>query len=152
MLFTGETERSIDEKQRISIPTEMRQAFASNLGTSIVYASPGPNASIWLWPEATFQTRANTIEQSLLQDEDEMDFEQVLFSQSCRLEIDKQGRIRLPETLLSLAGITRQAVILGVRDHLEVVDAQAWAPVRDENLSKLREIMVRVRKNRGRGA
>ena len=151
LLFTGEIDRSIDDKLRVSIPSEMRSGFASGPGPSIVYASPGPNTAIWLWPEATFEAMANSFEQSLLPDEDVMDFEQVLFSQSRRIEIDKVGRIRLPDALLSLAQITDHVVILGVRDHLELRDARSWSALRDQKLSKLRDTMIRARQQGVRG-
>ena len=145
MKFTGETERSIDEKLRISLPSEMREGFASG----VVYASPGPNDTIWLSPEHTFEKKANSLEQSLLPDEDAMEFEQILFSQSRRIEIDKAGRIRLPEALLSLAGIAQQAYVIGVGDHLEVLNHENWNAKRTENLAKLREIMKRARQKGG---
>ncbi len=144
MLFTGETERSIDEKSRISLPAEMRAGFSSG----IVYASPGPNDTIWLSPELTFEKKAGLLEQTLLPDEDVMEFEQILFSQSRRIEIDKQGRIRLPDTLLSLAGIADQAFVLGAGDHLEVHNFTTWNAKRAENLAKLRDIMKRARKKK----
>ncbi len=144
MLFTGETERSIDEKSRISLPAEAREGFSSG----VVYASPGPNDTIWLSPEETFEKKANSLEQSLLPDEDVMEFEQILFSQSRRIEIDKAGRIRLPDTLLSLAGIAKQAYVLGVGDHLEVFNFERWSAKKEENLAKLKDIMKRAR-NKG---
>jgi len=144
VLFTGETERSIDEKSRISLPAEAREGFSSG----VVYASPGPNDTIWLSPEETFEKKANSLEQSLLPDEDVMEFEQILFSQSRRIEIDKAGRIRLPDTLLSLAGIAKQAYVLGVGDHLEVFNFERWSAKKEENLAKLKDIMKRAR-NKG---
>ena len=75
-----------------------------------------------------------------------MEFEQILFSQSRRIEIDKAGRIRLPEALLSLAGIEKQAFVLGVGDHLELLNHESWNAKREENLAKLRDIMTRARK------
>ena len=151
MLFTGEIDRSIDDKLRVSIPTEMRSGFATGAGPSIVYAAPGPNTSIWLWPEATFESNANLFEQSLLPDEDLMDLEQILFSQTRRIEIDKVGRIRLPEALLNLAQITDHVVILGARDHLELRDATTWAELREQKLSELRDIMKRAKQQGVRG-
>jgi division/cell wall cluster transcriptional repressor MraZ len=123
----------------------MREGFASG----VVYASPGPNDTIWLSPEHTFEKKANSLEQSLLPDEDAMEFEQILFSQSRRIEIDKAGRIRLPEALLSLAGIAQQAYVIGVGDHLEVLNHENWNAKRTENLAKLREIMKRARQKGG---
>ena len=148
MLFTGETERSIDEKSRISIPAEMRAGFTSG----IVYASPGGNNSIWLSPEETFEQKASSLGQSLYPDEDEMDFEQILFSQSRRLEIDKQGRIRLPDALLELAEIQGQAYVIGVGDHLEILNHSVWEKKRESNLAKLRDIMKRARSKGNRGS
>ena len=145
LLFTGEIDRSIDDKLRVSIPSEMRSVFATGPGPSIVYASPGPNTSIWLWPEATFESMANSLEQSLLPDEDVMDFERILFSQTRRIEIDKAGRIRLPEALLSLAQITDRVVILGIHDHLELRDADTWDVLREKELATLPEKMKRAK-------
>jgi DNA-binding transcriptional regulator/RsmH inhibitor MraZ len=91
MLIVGETERSIDEKQRISIPKEMREFFAMENGPSIVYATPGANGSIWLYPKAAFESRANVMESSLLPNEDEMELEQILFSQTTRLVVNPKS-------------------------------------------------------------
>jgi MraZ protein len=141
MLFTGETERSIDEKQRISVPADMRVGFPSGF----VYASPGPNGVIWLSPEHVFEKKASAMEQTLFQDEDVMEFEQILFSQSRRIEIDKQGRVRLPDSLLQLAKVKGQAHIIGVGDHLEVMNQTKWEAVKAK-LSKLHEYMARASK------
>jgi division/cell wall cluster transcriptional repressor MraZ len=145
MLLTGETERSIDEKSRISLPAEMRAGFSSG----VVYASPGPNDTIWLSPEDIFEKKASSLEQSLLPDEDVMEFEQILFSQSRRIEIDKAGRIRLPDALLSLAEIGKQAYVLGVGDHLELLNHESWNAKKEENLSILKDIMMRARNKGG---
>lgn len=130
----------------------MRIGFTMGAGPSVVYASPGPTGGVWLWPEATFELMANSFEQSLLPDESVMEFEQILFSQSRRLEIDKAGRIRLPEALLKFASVGSQAVVIGVRDHLEIRDPAQWNAVRDENLAKLSQIMLRARGKNGNGA
>jgi DNA-binding transcriptional regulator/RsmH inhibitor MraZ len=120
----------------------MRAGFS----TGIVYASPGPNDTVWLSPEDIFEKKASSMERSLLPDEDVMEFEQILFSQSRRIEIDKSGRIRLPDSLLAIASISGQAYILGVGDHLEIMNHKKWEEVREEKLSKLREYMLRARK------
>jgi MraZ protein len=151
MLFTGETDRAIDDKHRLSIPTEHRAQLAGQL-PAVVYATPGPNGGIWVWPEETFIRMAANLEDTLLPDDDEMDIVQVLFSQSQRLELDKTGRIRLPASLMELAGIGSHAVVLGARDHLELCDPEEWAKVKPQKLAAMREIMQRkAAGRRGRG-
>jgi len=44
-----------------------------------------------------------------------------------RVEIDKQGRVRLPENLLTWVGLSGDVALIGVKDHLEVWDDEAWA-------------------------
>jgi len=126
----------------------MRCGFTMGSGPSVVYATPGPGESIWLWPEETFEKMSDSLEQSLFPDEHEMEYEQLLYSQSKRIEIDKAGRIRLPEELLEYAGVMSQAVVIGVRDHLEIRNPKQWAASLNANLPKLSEILNRARKQR----
>ena len=42
-------------------------------------------------------------------------------------ELDRQGRVTLPARQLTYAGITREATVIGVQDHIEIWDRMAWA-------------------------
>ena len=53
-------------------------------------------------------------------------FERLIFSQAARLPVDSAGRVRIPDRLLQAFGLSGSVMILGVRDHLEVCDPQAW--------------------------
>jgi MraZ protein len=145
-LFTGEYEHTIDAKQRLAIPAEIRSRLDPEVHGSGFYAVPGPNGALWLWPERTFEQMAGAMEQSLLPGEEMMEFEELLFSQAARVELDKAGRVRLPERLTQFAGIGQSAVILGVKDHLELRDARLWQSRRREKLSKHGEIVLRARR------
>ena len=145
-MFTGEYEHTIDVKQRLAIPAEIRSRLDPQVHGEAFYVVPGPNGALWLWPERTFEQMAGAMEQSLLPAEEMMEFEELLFSQAARLELDKAGRVRLPERLLQVAGITQTVVVLGVKDHLELRDGQVWQARRQEKLSKQGEIMIRARR------
>lgn len=149
MLFTGEYEHSIDAKQRMAIPSEIRAQLALVAGESQsvgLYLVPGANGHLWLWPEATFVEMAGAMEKSLLPAEELMEFEEWLFSQSRRLEIDKAGRVRLPERAIAEAGLGSSVVILGVKDHLELRDPAKWKQQRQEKLASQAQIMLRARR------
>ena len=45
------------------------------------------------------------------------------YSQAERVEIDGQGRIRLPERLVEFAQLRQEVVLLGVHDHIEIWDS-----------------------------
>jgi len=146
VLFTGEYEHAIDAKQRLAIPADIRAVLDPHLHGEAFYLVPGPNGALWLWPERIFQQMAGAMERSLLPAEEMMEFEELLFSQAARSELDSTGRIRLPERLLLWAGLTARVVILGVKDHLELRDPDAWNIRRQEKLDKHGEIMLRARR------
>lgn len=146
MLFTGEYEHTIDAKQRLAIPSEIRSRLDPAEHGEAFYVGPGPNGYLWLWPEKTFEQLAASLEQSLLPGEESMEFEEMLFSQAARLEIDKAGRVRLPERSLQWAGLGTSVVVLGVRDHLELRDPADWYARREEKLAKQGQIILRARR------
>jgi MraZ protein len=146
LLFTGEYEHTIDAKSRLAIPAEIRAGLEAAQHGTAFYVAPGSSESLWLWPERLFEQMAAASEASLLPDEDLLEFEELLYSQASRVEMDKSGRIRVPERLLKQASLGSSVVLLGVKDHLELRDPERWAGQRDEKLAKQAEIMMRARR------
>jgi MraZ protein len=146
VLFTGEYERTIDAKQRLAIPAEIRSQMDPELHGSALYIAPGANGRAWLWPEKTFEQMAGAMEQSLLKDEELMEFEEFMFPQAQRCEIDKAGRVRLAERMLREHQLGESVIILGVKDHLELCDPAQWTRQREQMLQKRSEIMLKARK------
>lgn len=149
MLFTGEYEHTIDAKQRLAIPAEIRDALDPDLHGEALYLVLGANGALWIWPERTFEQMASALEHSLVPAEEMMEFEELLFSQATRLEIDKAGRVHLPERMLQQAGLGNTVTILGVKDHLELRDPEQWKSQRQQKLAKQMEIMMRARQALG---
>jgi MraZ protein len=135
----------VDAKGRLAIPSEVRSRLDPQVHGSGLYLAPGPSDALWLWPAKTFEQMAAASEGSLLPDEDMLEFEELLYSQSTYVELDSAGRIRIPERLLNMAQLESSVVLLGVKDHLELRDPQRWATQRDERLEKQADIMIRAR-------
>ena len=53
-------------------------------------------------------------------------FSRLFYAQVQRVEIDKQGRVRLPAELARLAAVQKEILLVGVRDHLEIWDRTRW--------------------------
>jgi len=146
VLFTGEYEHAIDAKQRLAIPAELRAGIDPVVHGEGFYLVPGPNGALWLWPARTFEHMAGAMERSLLPAEEMMEYEELLFSQAARSDLDSTGRVRLPDRLLQWAGISDRVVILGVKDHLELREPGDWSQRRQQKLDKHGEIMLRARR------
>tara|TARA_B100001121_G_scaffold309554_1_gene336827 strand:- start:10526 stop:10996 length:471 start_codon:yes stop_codon:yes gene_type:complete len=151
VLFTGEYEHSIDAKQRLAIPSDLRGRLDPEIHGSAFYVAPGQQGSLWIWPEKTFEQMAAATEQSLVPNEDLLEYEQLLYSQAARVDLDKTGRIRIPDRMLRMAGLENMVVVLGVKDHLEVHDPAAWATIREARFAAQAEIMLRARRAIQRG-
>lgn len=145
VLFTGKYEHSIDAKQRLAIPAEIRSRLDHDRHGCGFYVIQGPNGALWLWPEKTFERMAGDIEPTLTPGMALMDFDEVTFPEARLLDIDKTGRIRVPEEMLTDAGIGKKVVILGMRNHLEIRDPEEWENRRAEQAKRRAEIVEGVR-------
>ena len=131
MVFTGTYEHTVDSKNRLAIPSDIRHQIQRQMGAAegdaiYLYVTLGEDQSLSLYTEDGFEQRARELDDSELAPEDLLAYERLLFSMARRVELDKQGRVRLPETLLKQTGLATEVVLLGVKDHLEVRDRQQW--------------------------
>ena len=145
MLLLGEFEHTIDSKNRLAVPADIRDALMTQGTMGGLIAAPGSNGALWLWPEKTFEVLASDLGGSLLGEKDMTDFQRAIFSQSARCPMDAAGRVRLPERLLARYGLSGSVMVLGVRDHLELMSPQEWTQA-SMALPSDQEIWQRARK------
>ena len=133
MLFLGEYEHTFDPKRRLAIPAELRAVFEKLDPEGALVAGPGPNDRLWIWPEHVFADLSKTFGGALPVEDELMELQEDFFTNSARLTFDSAGRIRIPDRHLEEFGFTededgarRKVAILGVRDHLELIDAEEW--------------------------
>ncbi|MAE62091.1 MAG: hypothetical protein CMJ49_12125 [Planctomycetaceae bacterium] len=147
MLFNGSYERSIDAKQRLAIPSQVRHEIdrekAGPTLFAVVLQVQGP--TLCLYTENDFRRLAELLDDSTKPAEEILQFEQVFFASARRVDIDKQGRIRLPEQLLEMAELKNDVVLLGVKDHLEVHDRLRWTQQRQQMLADNPKLMINPR-------
>jgi len=131
-LLTGTYVRSLDDKQRIAVPKRVRDAMGGEEITNL-YLAPGTDGSLAIYTEEAFSQMANHLENGPPTGHDVRAFSRVFYAQTESVEVDRQGRIRIPPELVELADLRKEVVLLGVRDHLELWDRQRW----DEYLSTM---------------
>jgi MraZ protein len=125
MLLTGTFPRSVDEKQRIAIPKRVRDSL--NLGESTeLFIGPGTDGSLALYTKEGLEAFAHRLQAASPAQQDVRAFHRVFYAQIEQVDLDSQGRIRIPPGLAQLAGLTHEAVLIGVQDHLELWDKERW--------------------------
>ncbi len=139
MLLTGEFSRSIDQKHRVAIPRRLRETFATD-GRQGLYLAPGTDRTLALYAEADFARLAERLAQASPAREDVRTFNRLFYARAQRVELDSQGRIRLPPELAELAQLEKEVVLLGVRDHVEIWAAEHWRSYLSERRDRYDEI------------
>lgn len=144
MLFTGNAEVSIDQKQRLAIPAKYRaQAEEAGGGTSW-RCLPWPDGCLRLYPNATFESLAGRLPTSLVPGADEAELQRSLFGLAERVEPDSVGRITIPKTLIELVGLGAEVMVVGAGDRLEVIDRGAWKAILKQQFQNLPTLVARL--------
>ena len=155
MVFTGTYEQSIDAKRRLAIPSEIRDQVQEEAerrrpsGPVYLYVTIGEGRTLCLYTEERFEHRAAELDNSPLDAEQLLAYERVMFSLARRVELDKQGRVLLPENLVGMAGLAgekNEVVLIGVKDHLEVRDRKVWQAYLDQLIAERPEMLMNPRR------
>jgi len=125
MLLTGTFNRALDEKLRIAIPRHLRDGLPCPPGSGL-YVTPGTDGSLTLYTETAFQLLGQRLAQSPPTRQDVRAFSRLFYGQAQYAEIDRQGRIRIPPELATLAKLQNEVVLVGVQDHLEIWGIEHW--------------------------
>jgi MraZ protein len=132
LVFTGTYEHAIDAKNRLAVPAEVRAMLARDAASDPVHLfvtlgeKLGDDHALCLYTEEGFARRAEELDRSELEAEELLAYERLMFSLARRVELDRQGRVRLPDNLLKMTGLGGDVVLIGVKDHLEIRDRDKW--------------------------
>ncbi len=148
LLLVGEYELTIDDKNRLLIPAEVRRSIVPERDGDAFYLIVGVNRLLWLYPELNYEQLVSTASPELVPDADSLSYDQLNFAMASRIEWDKQGRVLLPEKMLKRTGLEREITLIGAGNHLELWNRPAWEQHREELFQKSPEIAMRAKKAR----
>lgn len=130
--FSSTTLLSIDEKSRLLIPAEVRRKLDPERDSDVFVIKIGSNGKPWMWPERYYDAKVFDQDDALDVDDIDPTPEQLerMLNRSAdiyRVAMDKQGRILLPELVLSLTETGRDVALLGVFNHLQIWNREDYA-------------------------
>lgn len=120
----GEYKRPVDDKGRVSMPVEFRAILQGQRGS--FFLNRGFERCIMGYPEEKWEKVLDLVNTAPLDDTRMRKFKRTFYSGAKEVSCDSQGRILVPQPLMEYAGITRQVVIVGLSDFIEMWDAEAW--------------------------
>lgn len=125
-MFTGEYRHAVDEKGRIAVPSRFRARLSGN-----VVVARWMDTCLAIFPMAAWDELAGKVGGLPMTDPNARLLQRQLFAGAFETELDRQGRVLVPQGLRSFAGLEAEALVLGSRDHAEI-----WAPARWEAYSR----------------
>ena len=117
---------SLDPKGRVSLPARFREAFEQGLWLTV-----GQDRCLYCFPRAEWERRSDEVGASPLSDSDGRAFARLFFASADEARLDGQGRVTIPQRLRDAVGITKEVVVLGVRDRMEIWDRKEFERYRD---------------------
>jgi MraZ protein len=151
-MLTGQFEVTLDEKGRISLPAALRRV----LGDEKLTLNPcdfEKDKCLWLFPTNEYQEMLGEYESNthILSSKDR-DFRRRLFN-SQPVEIDKAGRIPIPQVYRESAKLTKDCLVLGLGKYIEIWDKEEFykysSQSKEDFISVSEEIGNKLKGSRG---
>lgn len=134
-MFMGEYQHSVDAKGRLIVPAKFREA----LGETFV-VTRGLDNCLFGYPMNEWRKLEEKLKDLPMTKKDTRAFARFFFSGATEVEIDKQGRINIPSTLITHAHLEKECVVLGVSNRIEIWAKDAWDIYFNESEQSFNEI------------
>ena len=136
-LFAGEFRHSIDEKNRITIPSRWRQGKAEEF---IILPEPRHQYLLVMSAEEFARMSAQAESHSTLSPQDRRIFLRQVHSRAEHGASDKQGRLVLPEAHCRELGLKGEVALVGGRGRFEIWNLQKWKRAHEEETATYQHV------------
>ena len=116
-MYFGSFTHNLDEKGRLMIPRKMREQLGYK-----VYIMKGFEGSLSLYNEERYQKLVEEFSRLSFNQSKVRDYLRLQFASTYEMEVDKLGRVQIPTALLTKYNISKEVLVLGIGDHIEVWD------------------------------
>lgn len=116
-MYFGSFAHNLDEKGRLMIPRKMREELGYK-----VYIMKGFEGSLSLYNEERYQKLVEEFSRLSFNQSKVRDYLRLQFASTYEMEVDKLGRVQIPTALLTKYNISKEVLVLGIGDHIEVWD------------------------------
>jgi MraZ protein len=121
-MFLGRFEHSVDNKGRVAVPARFRGELNGEL-----IITRGNDRCLYLFTQEAWEPLAAKLNALPTGDEDARNLRRAVFSAAEPVELDKQGRVMIPDHLRQYSGITGNVFIIGLGAYVEIWDSQSWS-------------------------
>lgn len=120
-MFLGEYQHTMDDKGRLTIPARFREGLGDNF-----VVTRGLDNCLFAYPRTEWQVLESRLKTLPLTKGDARAFVRFLFSGATECELDRQGRVMVPQPLREHGQIEKDVVVIGVSNRVEIWAKERW--------------------------
>ncbi len=134
-MLMGEYHHSIDDKGRLIIPSK----FRNDLGEEIIITR-GLDKCLFVYSKEEWKKVTSKLETLPFTKKDARDFNRFFLSGATTSVFDRTGRINITSPLVQYANLTKDCVIIGVNERLEIWDESIFNSFIESNIDNFSAI------------
>lgn len=134
-MFMGEYQHNMDTKGRMIIPAKFRDALGD-----IFVVTRGLDQCLFVYPMEEWKILEAKLKKLPLTKKNARQFTRFFFSGAIECEVDKQGRVNIPQTLRTYSEIEKECIIIGVSERIEIWSKDIWDTYFAESEASFAEI------------
>lgn len=138
-MFIGEYSHNLDDKGRLAIPIKFRNALKKG-----AVVTRGLDSCLFLYTRTEWQKLAEKLAALPISQANSRAFARLMLAGAMDVEVDKQGRVILPEYLRQFAALKKSVVVAGLYSRLEIWDVAAWSAYKGQTESQSGSIAERM--------
>ena len=121
-MFQGASSLSLDAKGRLSVPTRHRDVLAATAGGALTITKH-PDGCLWVFPRPEwerFREKLMALPMSA------QGIKRIFLGHAMDVEMDGAGRVLVSPELREAAGISKEALLLGMGSYFELWDKATY--------------------------
>lgn len=138
-MLLGEYKHNVDEKGRMAVPAKFRDQLESG-----AIITRGFDRCLFIFSGSEWQKVLQKLVSLSFAQSSSRAFSRLMLSGASDVKLDAQGRVLIPESLREYAGLSKQAVVIGMYSRIEVWDTNEWKTYKTKTESSADEIAEKL--------
>lgn len=138
-MLIGQYQHTIDSKKRLALPVK----FRGELGEKVIVTKGVENCLV-VYTEKEFRIVSEKISNLTISQSEARSFTRTMLASAMEINLDKLGRILVPDYLKEYAGLKKDVVICGLSNRVEIWDFEKWQKYTKEAEKGVGEIVSKL--------
>ena len=138
-MFIGEYNHNLDEKGRLAVPVKFRNDLKKG-----AVVTTGLDGCLFLYTMDEWKILAEKLSKLPISQSGTRAFARLMLAGAMDVQVDKQGRIIIPDYLRKYAGMKKKIIVSGLYNRLEIWDENSWEKYKEKKEKESEDIAEKL--------